>query len=233
MRARGVTVDHTTVFRRVQRYAPELDTRCRRYLCATKICTAPMKHLLSIKHWHYPSRAVDADGHPIDVMRSAIRDALAAPCVITTDNKPAYPPAFDTWQQESRLSATCPPRRGKCWYTVVEQDHRCVKRRVNFGAGFGMFSTAQQTIQGDDAMHRLRKGQIEEFAQEDVPAQSRAINQLFGLPAQRAFAQPLLISLSVFAIFFATLPTRLPTTRSRPRVKSRPSTVLFPPRGLS
>jgi transposase, IS6 family len=30
MHERGVSVDHTTVFRWVQRYAPELERRCRR-----------------------------------------------------------------------------------------------------------------------------------------------------------------------------------------------------------
>jgi len=32
MQERGVSVDHTTVFRWVQRYAPDLDKRCRRHL---------------------------------------------------------------------------------------------------------------------------------------------------------------------------------------------------------
>ena len=36
MRARGVTVDPTAVFRGVQRYAPELDIHYWRYLRATK-----------------------------------------------------------------------------------------------------------------------------------------------------------------------------------------------------
>jgi transposase, IS6 family len=35
LRARGITVDHTTVFRWVQRYAPELDQRCRPHLSLT------------------------------------------------------------------------------------------------------------------------------------------------------------------------------------------------------
>jgi transposase, IS6 family len=35
LRERGVWVDHTTVFRWVQRYAPELDQRCRPSLWAT------------------------------------------------------------------------------------------------------------------------------------------------------------------------------------------------------
>jgi IS6 family transposase len=35
MHERGVSVDHTTVFRWVQRYAPELERRCRPQLKAT------------------------------------------------------------------------------------------------------------------------------------------------------------------------------------------------------
>jgi transposase, IS6 family len=35
LRERGVAVDHTTVFRWVQRYAPELDRRCRPQLKMT------------------------------------------------------------------------------------------------------------------------------------------------------------------------------------------------------
>ena len=63
------------------------------------------------------------------------------------------------------------------------QDHRFIKRRVNPGLGFGTFSTAQQTIQGYEAMHMLRKGQLEGIAKGDVLAQNQVINQLFGLVA--------------------------------------------------
>ena len=66
---------------------------------------------------------------------------------------------------------------------VVEQDHRFVKRRVNPALGFGAFATAQRTIQGYEAMHRLRKGQLEGLTKGDVLAQNRVINQLFGVAA--------------------------------------------------
>jgi IS6 family transposase len=66
---------------------------------------------------------------------------------------------------------------------VVEQDHRFVKRQVNRGLGFGGFHTAQQTIQGYEAMHRLRKGQLQGMDKKDVLAQNRIINRLFGLAA--------------------------------------------------
>ena len=35
MRERGLCVDHTTIYRWVQRYAPETDTRCRPFLRRT------------------------------------------------------------------------------------------------------------------------------------------------------------------------------------------------------
>ena len=60
-----------------------------------------------------------------------------------------------------------------------------VKRRVNPGLGFGAFHTAQQTIQGYEAIHKLRKGQLEGVAKGDVLAQNRVINQLFGLAASQ------------------------------------------------
>jgi transposase, IS6 family len=41
---------------------------------------------------------------------------------------------------------------------MVEQDHRCVKRRVNPGLGFGSFDTAERTLQGYEVMHMIRKG---------------------------------------------------------------------------
>jgi transposase-like protein len=66
---------------------------------------------------------------------------------------------------------------------VVEQDHRFVKRCVNPGLGFGAFHAAQQTIQGYEAMHMIRKSQLEGIAKRDILAQNCVINQLFGLAA--------------------------------------------------
>jgi transposase, IS6 family len=66
---------------------------------------------------------------------------------------------------------------------VVEQDHRFIKRRVNPGLGFGSFRTARRTIQGYEAMHMIRKGQVEGIAKEDILAQNRGIAQMFGLVA--------------------------------------------------
>lgn len=199
MRERGVWVDHTTVYRWVQRYAPELDQRCRPYLHVTNDSYRVDETYIKIKkHWYYLYRAVDSTGATLDFTLSASRDAHAAeqffrkvldarhttpPRVITVDKNAAYPLAFDALQHDSTLPETCLLRQCKYLNNIVEQDHRFIKRRVNPGLGFGTFSTAQQTIQGYEAMHMLRKGQFEGIAKGDVLAQNRLINQMFGLAA--------------------------------------------------
>jgi IS6 family transposase len=58
-----------------------------------------------------------------------------------------------------------------------------VKRRVNPSLGFGSFRTAQRTLRGYEAMHMIRKGQLEGSAKGDVLAQNHIITQVFGLVA--------------------------------------------------
>jgi transposase-like protein len=196
LRERGLHVDHTTVFRWVQCYAPELDKRCRPYLTATNDSYRVDETYIKIKkQWYYLYRAVDSEGHTIDFLLSATRDAQAAerffrkalraqhtatPRVITVDQNPAYPPAFEALQQGGHLPNNCTLRQCKYLNNVVEQDHRFVKRRVNPGLGFGSFRTAQRTLQGYEAMHMIRKGQLEGIAKGDVLAQNRFLAQVFG-----------------------------------------------------
>ena len=199
LRERGVSIDHTTVFRWVQRYAPELDRRCRPHLRLTNDSYRVDETYIRIKkQWCYLYRAVDAGGATLDFMLSPTRDAHAAerffrrvlrashtrkPRVITVDKNAAYPPAFDALQQDGTLPETCLLRQCKYLNNIIEQDHRFVKRRVNPGLGFGAFATAQRTIQGYEAMHRLRKGQLEGIAKRDILAQNRVINHMFGMAA--------------------------------------------------
>jgi IS6 family transposase len=97
--------------------------------------------------------------------------------VITVDKNAAYPVAFDALQHDNTLPETCRLRQCKYLNNMIEQDHRFITRRVNPGLGFGTFSTAQQTIQGYEAMHMLRKGQLEGIAKGDVLTQNQVINQ--------------------------------------------------------
>jgi transposase-like protein len=72
-------VDHKTVYRCVQAYAPELDKRCRPYLRLTNDSWRVDETYIKVKgEWKYRYRAVDSEGNTLDFMLSAKRDALAA-----------------------------------------------------------------------------------------------------------------------------------------------------------
>ncbi len=79
MRERGLHVDHTTIFRWVQQYAPELEKRCRPHLKATNDSWRVDETYIKIKKtWTYLYRAVDSQGNTLEFLLSPTRDAEAA-----------------------------------------------------------------------------------------------------------------------------------------------------------
>ena len=79
MAERGLSVDHTTIFRWVQRYAPELDKRCRPHLKACNDSWKVDETCIKVrKTWMYLYRAVDSDGNTLEFLLSPTRDAEAA-----------------------------------------------------------------------------------------------------------------------------------------------------------
>lgn len=79
MLERGVEVDHTTIYRWVQAYAPELDKRIRSHLSATNDSWKVDETYIKVKGtWKYLYRAIDSEGNTLDFMLSAKRDAKAA-----------------------------------------------------------------------------------------------------------------------------------------------------------
>ena len=68
---------------------------------------------------------------------------------------------------------------------MLEQAHRLRQRRVHPGLGGSACSTAPRTLQGDEALPRLRNGQLERVAKGNVLAQNRVIKQRFGEAASR------------------------------------------------
>jgi IS6 family transposase len=140
MLERGLSVDHTTIFRWVQRYAPELEKRCRPSLQSTNDSYRVNETYIKVKgEWKYLYRAVDSEGHTIDFLLCAKRDARAAerffrkalkaghtsqPRVINVDQNAAYPPTFEALQQEGTLPAACTLRPVAYLNNIIEQDHR-------------------------------------------------------------------------------------------------------------
>ncbi len=61
MRERGLSVDHTTIYRWVQSYAPELEKRCRPHLTMTTDSWRVDETYVKVKKvWMYLYRAVDS-----------------------------------------------------------------------------------------------------------------------------------------------------------------------------
>src|SRR3954466_2499346 len=76
---RGVTVDHTTIFRWIQAYAAELEKRIRPHLRLSNGSWRVDETYVKVKgRWAYLYRAMDSRGQTIDFLLSAKRDAEAA-----------------------------------------------------------------------------------------------------------------------------------------------------------
>src|ERR1700758_1973181 len=172
---RGLWVDHVTVWRWVQRYAPELQRCLRRHLKPTSDSWRVDETYIRIKgKWRYLYRAVDSSGATIDFLLTAKQDAAAArrflakalgqqnhpaPRVINTDGHASYPPAVAQLKAEGDLTQDFRHRPVPYLNNVLEQDHRAIKRRVNASQHFRSFWAAWRTIAGYEAIHMIRKGQ--------------------------------------------------------------------------
>src|SRR5437773_6874819 len=79
MRERGLQVDHTTIYRWVQHYAPELEKRCRPHLKPTIDSWRVDETYIKVKKERvYLYRAVDSQGNTLDFFLSPTRDAQGA-----------------------------------------------------------------------------------------------------------------------------------------------------------
>lgn len=222
MQERGLHIDHTTIYRWVQRYAPEMEKRCRPHL---KTCNDSWKvdetYIKIQKVWTYLYRAVDSEGNTLEFLLSPTRNAEAAkrfflkalrspansaprdgtieekvaqpilpadentsrqaPRVINGDKNAAYPKAIAELKASGVLPASVELRQVKYLNNLIEQDHRFIKRLVKPGMGFFSFATAWRTLQGYEAMHMIRKGQMQGVKKGDSSSQATFIAELFGV----------------------------------------------------
>ncbi len=199
MTERNLNLYHTTVWRWVQRYAPELERHARPELKRTGgSWRVEETYVRAAGQWTYLYRAVDSTGATIDFYLSPNRDADAAkqffrkalaggnhprPRVINVDGNPSYPKVVEELKQGRRLGRRCRCRTCPYLNNIVEQDHRAIKRRINAKQGFRSFEAAQRTIQGYEVMHMIRKGQVRWLPKGDVAGQVVFINQTLGLKA--------------------------------------------------
>src|SRR5260370_9876049 len=79
MQERGLYIDHTTIYRWVQRYAPELEKRCRPRLKACNDSWKVDETYIKIKKvCTYLYRAVTSEGNTLEYLLSQTRDAKSA-----------------------------------------------------------------------------------------------------------------------------------------------------------
>jgi transposase-like protein len=198
MTERGLSIDHVTIWRWVQRYAPILNQRIRRELrLPNRSWRIDETYVKVAGNWAYLYRAVDSTGETIEFMLSPKRDLIAAklflrlalsgggpsPRVINVDGHPAYASAITQLKQSGELSRRCRCRPSPYLNNIIEQDHRFIKKRITASLGFRSAEGAWRTIEGYEAMHAIRKGQIRWLAKGDVVGQRRFIHALLGIAA--------------------------------------------------
>jgi transposase-like protein len=176
MQERGLSIDHTTIYRWVQHYAPELKKKIdwyqKRYSRRWHIDETYVK----VKgEWKYLYRALDEHGNTIDFYLSKRRNAKAAKLflkklinnnqtcdvqVINTDKNPAYIQAIKELKKEGKLDKNIEHLRIKYRNNKLEADHGKLKQLINPARGFQSMKTAYATIQGFEVMRMFKKGQF-------------------------------------------------------------------------
>ena len=194
MMERGVEVDHTTIYRWVQKYSVEFDKRIRWYSRAHGVIWKVDETYIRVKgRWKYLYRVINNQGHTIDFMLSHTRDIDAAikfltkalaqsidkPARINTDKLSSYKTAIDEMKKKI-LSKKVKHTMG--WYinNRIESDHRRIKRRIRPMLGFKTFYTANRVIKGIESMNMVMKGQICGVGR-SIIEQNNFINKIFGV----------------------------------------------------
>ena len=155
MLERGLEVDHTTLYRWVQHYAPEMEKRLRWHWKSSMGYSWRMDETyIRVKGaWKYLYRAVDKYGETIDFLLTEHRDKDAALCflkkairrngvpeTITIDGSDANEAAIKSYNEAYGTNIII--RQIKYLNNIVEQDHRAVKRVTRPMLGFKSFEAA-------------------------------------------------------------------------------------------
>jgi transposase-like protein len=167
---RGIDVDHVTVHRWVQRFAPLLADAARfgRHRVGAR-WHVDETYVKVAGRWVYLYRAVDQFGQVIDVYASVRRDGEAArrffhqartttgvvPVEVITDRAPTYPRVLDemwpaAWHHVERYANN-----------RVEADHAQLKRRLRPMRGIKTMTGLRVVAAGHALVQNLRRGHYE------------------------------------------------------------------------
>ncbi|MCB0413204.1 MAG: IS6 family transposase [Bdellovibrionales bacterium] len=174
MADRGVSVHNSTIHRWVVKFGPELEKEFRKH--KKPVCTTWFLDETYIKihgEYKYLFRAVDKHGQTIDFVLRAKRDRKAAMAFLKKAIKGSgSPKAINVDQSKSNIGAiqqlnkynrpkSNPIKMTKDKYrnNIVEQDHRCIKRKQKISMSFRSLKSAKAIIAGVEIVHMIFKGQ--------------------------------------------------------------------------
>ncbi|WP_407263625.1 IS6 family transposase [Klebsiella pneumoniae] len=160
---RGISVDHTTIYRWVQCYAPEMEKRLRWFWRRGRSELALDETYVKVRgKWTYLYRAVDKRGRhdrflPVaDPQRQGSEAVLGKalrglkhwekPATLNTDKAPSYGAAITELKREGKLDRETAHRQVKYLNNVIEADHGKLKILIKPVRGFKSIPTAYATM---------------------------------------------------------------------------------------
>src|SRR5574339_1107604 len=156
MEERGVQVDHSHIYRWVQKFTPYLEAAFRKgkKRPVGKSWRMDETYIKIKGQWKYLYRAVDKEGQTINFLLTAHRDKKSArrffkkavrqhglSAKVTIDKSGANTAALEALQEET--GQTIEVRQIKYLNNRIEQDHRAIKRIVRPMLGFKTFDSAR------------------------------------------------------------------------------------------
>ncbi len=174
MAERGFEVDHSSVHRWVIKLVPLIEKAfLKRKRSVGKSWRMDESYIKVRGQWKYLYRAVDKARNTVDFLLRAHRDKVAArryfekaidrngePETITVDKSGANLAALQAINAERETPIKI--RQVKYLNNIVEQDHRAIKRITRPMMGFKDFRCARIILSGIEAMHMIRKGQMQD-----------------------------------------------------------------------
>ncbi|MEB9624926.1 IS6 family transposase, partial [Bacillus cereus] len=172
LKERGVSVHPTTIMRWVHEYGNliyQIWKKKKKNKTSQSSWHLDETYIKVKGEWRYLYRAIDGDGHTLDIQLRRTRDHQAAymfmkrivkafgePTVLTTDKAPALLCAFKKLQRNGLYTYTkhCTLKHLN---NLIEQDHRHVKRRFAKSSGFQSIRHASRTIKGIETIQAIYK----------------------------------------------------------------------------
>jgi transposase-like protein len=164
---RHITVDPSTVFDWVQKFAPLYQdaAKAHRYRVGRR-WSVDETHVKVAGRWGYVYRAIDEYGQVVEVLfrehrdteaataffRSALENTGVTPQTVTTDNAAAYPPAL------AQVLPDIEHLTGKAVQQSIERDHQHLKGRLKVFRGCKTTGGAQRFCQAHGFVRNLQNG---------------------------------------------------------------------------